>query len=172
MALKRIALPFKWFAGFLAAGPTFVATTACVAAFAVMAILTPFLPLYTFYRTVLLAAEIGILIYFLPATYDAMKARHLTAGDRMALGLWVGFLGDLALGGWALAQKVIGADWMLFSQFLTFIIFVKAAGAMLVLTSPNAVDPISTRRSWLIFSGAFVCGCLFSGLVLWLAAEA
>jgi len=150
----------------LQAAPTFVCIAATVIAFSAVAWLTPFLPLYTFYRALLIVAEAAILIYFLPAAYDSTRATTLTAGDRMALGLWISFLGDIALGAWALAQKLSGLEWMLASQVLTFIIFVKASGAMLVLTSPNAVDPPVARRSRVMIAAAFVAGGVFSGVVL------
>ncbi len=149
----------------LQAAPTFVCMGATVIGFAAVAWLTPFLPLYSFYRALLIIAEAAILIYFLPAAYDATRATLMTAGDRMALGLWIAFLGDIVLGAWALAQKLTGFEWMLASQALTFIIFVKASGALLVLTAPQAVEPPPARPPWVIVL-AFVSGGVFSGVVL------
>ena len=153
--------------GRLACSPTFWQGVGVVAGFWALAAIVDFLPLYAMTRVILLVVSVGVLLAYLPGFLEAMVARPIRDGEQLVLGIWVAWAGDIMLGVWAITQRWLDRpEWMLTSDFVTFIVFVKLLGATLHLTSPGSVEGRVPRGNWVLLAIAFSLGALVAGVLL------
>lgn len=139
---------------------------ACLA-FWTTAYFTPFTPVYVVVNVIFLALSISVSLSYFAGFLEALIAGELREGEQLVMGIWLAWFGDSLLRIWAMTQRGLGyPDWMVGSDIVSFLIFIKLMGATLHMAAPGAVEGEVPRTIWIRLGIAFTLGAAFAALIL------
>jgi len=161
---------FFTYVGLLLRSPTFLLGCALIAAFWGVASVVEFDTYFMVLNFTIILVEVLVLFGYLPAFLACLLRWPPNERDQLIIGIWIAWSFDLVNRIWSLSWRFSGQpQWMLTSDFLTFMLFGRTIAAMLHVTAPTAVEGIVSKTSWLKLGLAFGLGVVATMAVIYLS---
>lgn len=140
---------------------------ALVGGYWLLAAFLPFLPLYAVVSAILMAVTLSVLMAYTPGMLQSLITGDMGAGERLVIGIWIAWFGDMLLRFWSISMRGLERpEWMLTSDIVTFLIFIKLMGATLLLASPGSDNGKVPARNWISLGIAFSLGVAVAAVLL------
>lgn len=145
--------------------PNFHMAIGLIASFWIVAAFTDFWDLFLTSNFVIIPLEFLIFLLYLPGFLSGL-IKIESPGQALVMGIWINWTADLVQRLWGLVWRFSGQPhWMIVSDFITFILWMRAVGGIIHVTSPAVIEGRVPHSSWVTIALAFVAGLLTMALM-------
>lgn len=142
---------------------------ALIVTFGVIAWFAPFFLLYEILSGLAIGVGLAVIILYVPVAFESFTVKHMSAGQQLAAGICITWVGTLCNRAYNLVWRVRYPDAELFlinSDFVNLTIFLIILGGILHTTVPDLKTGTIKKRNWIFLIVAICFGALTAGVII------